>query len=129
MTAIPVTHNLDEMSAALRRLRDLERPIARRALVLAGNAINAVAQIAAPVKTGALKASHSVDDSNPDQVRIGATIEYALAVHAKHPTSANWYLGVVVSDGPGILSKAVQRAIGESARDLATRARSSGGAA
>lgn len=113
---------IDAMKGSLAKLRRLERPVARRALAWAAEAINSEAQTVSPIRnpphpvfgSGTLKESHTPDHSNPDKVRIGATVIYAAAVHARHPTNKEWYLKAIVEHGPSIMNKSIAKAIRES---------------
>lgn len=64
-------------------------------LVTSAEAVNSEAQINAPIKTGDLKDSHFVGAVEDGQISVGASIAYAAAVHAKHPTKANWYADAI----------------------------------
>lgn len=104
---------IPEMERWLKQLRDLERPIAHRALDLSQEAILSEAQVDAPVLTGFLKESHFADDSDRDNRVIGANTTYALVVHETHPTKSRWFVNAIQKNGRRILEGAIKLALGE----------------
>jgi hypothetical protein len=66
-----------------------------------------------PVLHGDLKASHVVDRSIRRVRRIGATVIYAAAVHARHPTKAGWYLNAIVKNAAKFMQAALAKALAE----------------
>lgn len=104
------------LTAALNRLRREEVTVRRRALLLGAEAIVGEAQQpgVVPFKTGALAASHTVDDTNPDLIVLGANIEYGAVVHEVHPTKSQWFLKVMLQRGANIMRKALTKALEES---------------
>ena len=115
-----------EMQEALAALGAAERPVRRQALSLGAEAIVSEAQVEAPVLTGFLSESHTVQRGffARDRVRIGATAGYAAAVHETHPTKARWFLNAITTHAARILRGALEIAM----RDNAPRPRGQGGA-
>lgn len=112
------TAPLKEMNAALAALKRQEVPIRRRALAIAAEALLSAAQADAPVKTGFLKDAHISDLSDQDRPAIGANATYALAVHARHPTKAQWFLNAIVKNGKRVVEGALKIAMREAADRL-----------
>lgn len=101
------------MDMWLGELRKAERPLARRALALAGEALVSEAQMVAPVKKGFLKASHAkAPREDADEVRIGASAVYGLAVHERHPdpSKRHWFLRAIVQNAGRIFERALKAA-------------------
>lgn len=101
------------LQQGLERLRRQAPELRRRTLARIAEAINSEAQTDAPVKTGFLKESHIVDLSNPDAPRIGATAQYAAAVHANHETKAGWYQNAIVKHAARIFRAAGRKVLSE----------------
>lgn len=109
------------MIAALRDLAKAAPGVRRRAGRRGGEAIVGEAQVVSPVDTGTLRESHTVDPSDPDNVRIGANTVYAAAVHERHRTKARWFYGAIVTHGPRIMRAALTEALEQAANRLARR--------
>lgn len=103
----------EKMVAALRGLRRQDRPIARRAIGLTAEALLSEAQDDAPVKTGALKGSHTVVEEDDEGVVIGVTVDYGLPVHQTHPTKERWFIGAIAANFSRVLEGAVRLALRE----------------
>lgn len=101
------------MDMWLGEIRKAERPLARRALSLAGEALVSEAQLNAPVKSGFLKASHvKAPREDADEVRIGASAVYGLAVHQRHPdpSKRHWFLRSIVRNAGRIFERSLKAA-------------------
>lgn len=70
-----------------------------------GHAVVSEAQVDSPYRKGFLAESHDVFDHNEDGATIGASIEYAAAVHARHPTKAGWFMDAVRNNYPRIVRR------------------------
>lgn len=109
------TAPLKEMNAVLSALKAHEAPLRRRVLAITAETLLSEAQADAPVKTGTLKDAHIIDASDPDRPAIGANTTYALAVHARHPTKAQWFLNAIVKGGKRVMEGALKIATKEAA--------------
>ena len=64
-------------------------------VTVANTAVISEAQMDAPVKTGFLKETHFADDAQDGVGELGASAEYAAAVHETHPTKAGWIIDAI----------------------------------
>lgn len=87
---------VEEMNAMLARLQRSGREIGRHALLETVIGVESAAQFDAPVKTGFLQGSHFVEPRQPaDEIAVGASAEYAMAVHERHPSKSGWFARVL----------------------------------
>ena len=102
-----------EMERALAPLRRAEPAIAERALDLASETLIAEAQAEAPVATGFLQGSHSVDTPRKGERVLGVNAGYALAVHETHPTKSRWFINTISRRAKEVFRGALQLATRE----------------
>lgn len=94
MSATRAIAPISAMDAFAARLR-LEPQEINELVTLANTAVIAEAQIDAPVKTGFLKETHFADDAQDGVGELGASADYAAAVHETHPTKAGWIIDAI----------------------------------
>lgn len=85
---------VSQMDAWLVRVA-LDQPEIDTLVTLANTAIASEAQMTAPVDTGDLKASHFANPAEDGVGELGASMQYAQAVHETHPTKAGWFLDAI----------------------------------
>ncbi|MEN0020922.1 MAG: HK97 gp10 family phage protein [Planctomycetota bacterium] len=98
---------MDEVEQLAKELRpDVVREV--------GEAVIGEAQELAPVRTGTLKNSDFVDDTDladKGQIVIGFGADYALAVHETHPTRSRFLADAIKRFLPTTMRKAIRRAL------------------
>lgn len=80
-------------------------------VTLANTAIKSEAQMVAPVKTGFLKETHFADDAQDGVGELGASAEYAAAVHETHPNRAGWIIDSINLHGRRIYGRLLRNAL------------------
>lgn len=81
-------------------------------LIIAGEAVNSEAQANSPIEWGTLKDSHGVAEEVVDgTITVGASAEYAAAVHANHPTQAGWYADAIRNNYRRIMGVLLAKAL------------------
>lgn len=114
MTRSNIYSPIPEMKAALARLKGQAPAVVAKALAQAGENIvsEAMADGVVPFKDGHLQASHRAEMQDDGQrVDLVAGIEYALAVHERHPTKKHWFLNTVTGIGPKAVEAALEAAM------------------
>ena len=93
------------------RMKRLPEEIKPEILEDIGDGIIGEAQTTAPILSGALAESHYRNDYQDEGVVIGVNVDYALPVHANHPTKSEWFLNAIIRNFPRVARKAIIKAL------------------
>jgi hypothetical protein len=97
-----------EMNAVLARFRRAAPEAADRAMGAGLEVLVGEAQVEAPVRTGLLKERHFVRRVRAGEYMVGASTEYALAVHETHPTKRRWFVNAVTRNFRRVMEGALR---------------------